>query len=154
MRRKIGLATAEEEDGALIQALLNAMSSGSADFTLTFRHLGDAALSEAGDATLRSLFEDPVGYDSWAATWRQRLAREPGTPEQRREAMNAANPAYIPRNHLVEESLEAAAERMDFAPFEALVEVLADPYRERAGLERYTLPAKPDEKVLRTFCGT
>jgi uncharacterized protein YdiU (UPF0061 family) len=68
--------------------------------------------------------------------------------------MRAASPAYIPRNHLVEAALEAAVEREDFRPFEALLDVLADPYTERPGLDRFARPAAPDERVLRTFCGT
>jgi serine/tyrosine/threonine adenylyltransferase len=67
--------------------------------------------------------------------------------------MRAVNPAYIPRNHLVEEALDAAAVG-DLGPFEAMLDVLSRPYDERPGLERYTLPAGPEQRVYRTFCGT
>jgi uncharacterized protein YdiU (UPF0061 family) len=68
--------------------------------------------------------------------------------------MREANPAYIPRNHLVEAALNAAIERQDFQPFEELSDVLSRPFEERAGLERYATPARPEERVRQTFCGT
>ena len=43
LRKKIGLFTARDGDEALVQDLLDAMAKNQADFTLTFRRLGDAA---------------------------------------------------------------------------------------------------------------
>jgi len=89
---------------------------------------------------------------AWIAAWRERLAAE-GDAASRAAALRAANPIYIPRNHLVEEAL-TAAEQGNTAPFEALAAVLADPFTERPGLERYATPAREEERVLATFCGT
>ena len=69
------------------------------------------------------------------------------------EAMDRVNPVYIPRNHLVEEAL-AAATSGDLAPFERLGEVLAQPFDERAGLERYAEPAPDSFGPYQTYCGT
>ncbi|MBV8095425.1 MAG: YdiU family protein [Acetobacteraceae bacterium] len=154
LRRKIGLATEREGDTALAEDLLQRMAQNAADFTLTFRRLGDAAAGPDGDAAVRSLFTDPSAYDGWAANWRRRLAEEPGEPEAHRAAMQAVNPAVIPRNHIVEAALSAAVEHGDFGPFEALLDVLSRPYEERAGFERYTAPPRPEERVYQTFCGT
>jgi uncharacterized protein YdiU (UPF0061 family) len=68
--------------------------------------------------------------------------------------MHAANPAFIPRNHMVEAALNAAVSRQDFRPFEELLEVVSRPYEDRPGLERYATPARPEECVTATFCGT
>jgi uncharacterized protein YdiU (UPF0061 family) len=68
--------------------------------------------------------------------------------------MRAANPAFIPRNHLVEEAIAAAVTRDDFGPFETLVEVLSRPFEDQPDHARYALPARPEERVLATFCGT
>jgi uncharacterized protein YdiU (UPF0061 family) len=68
--------------------------------------------------------------------------------------MRAVNPAFIPRNHVVEAALDAAVWRQDYKPFEEMMEVLALPYEDRPGLERYAAPARPEEQVSRTFCGT
>jgi uncharacterized protein YdiU (UPF0061 family) len=154
LRRKIGLVTEREGDAALTQDLLNVMAENGADFTLTFRHLCDAAVEPEGNSALRVLFRDPGAYDAWAAGWRRRLAEEPGGPEARQSAMRAVNPAFIPRNHLVEAALRAATEREDFGPFEELLAVLSRPFEDRPGFERYAMPPQPEERVLQTFCGT
>ena len=154
LRRKLGLLQARPDDPALAEELLARMADNGADFTLTFRRLRDAAAGPDGDAAVRALFSDPGAYDDWAARWRHRLAAEGGDANQRRAAMRAANPAFIPRNHLVEEAILAAVNDADFAPFETLVTVLATPYQEQPAFARYADPARPDQAVHQTFCGT
>jgi uncharacterized protein YdiU (UPF0061 family) len=154
LRRKLGLFTEREGDEALAEDLLQRMAANRADFTLTFRKLSDATTSPDGDAAVRTLFADPGAYDGWAAEWRGRLAEEPADEQTRTVAMRSANPAIIPRNHLVEAALDAASRRQDFQLFEELLDAVTQPYEERAGLERYTVPARPEESVLQTFCGT
>jgi uncharacterized protein YdiU (UPF0061 family) len=68
--------------------------------------------------------------------------------------MKAVNPAFIPRNHLVEEALTAAVERGDLAPFEKLLAVLARPFDDQADVPEYALPPRPEQVVRATFCGT
>ena len=68
--------------------------------------------------------------------------------------MLAVNPAFIPRNHLVEAAIVAATERQNFRPFEQLLEVVTNPFADQPDSEDYALPARPEELVLETFCGT
>lgn len=68
--------------------------------------------------------------------------------------MMAVNPAFIPRNHRIEEAIAAATEDADFSLFEALVEVTANPYTDQPQFARYQAPPSPGEEVQRTFCGT
>jgi uncharacterized protein YdiU (UPF0061 family) len=152
LRRKLGLARERDGDAALCRDLLAQMAANGADFTNTFRLLSEAAAGDAADDALRALFPDG-SYDPWAARWRARLAEEAVSPETIRAGMREKNPAYIPRNHQVAGAL-AAAEAGDVAPFEALLDVLSKPFEERPGLERYTLPPQPEERILQTFCGT
>jgi uncharacterized protein YdiU (UPF0061 family) len=154
LRRKLGLREAREEDALLAQDLLDRMATNTADFTLVFRRLCDAAADPAADGPVRDLFIDPTSFDAWAATWRERLAAEGGDAMERRAAMRRENPAVIPRNHRVEAAIEAAVERGDLAPFEALHAVLATPFDEPAGPEDFAAPPPPDQRVYRTFCGT
>ena len=154
LRRKLGLVTERPDDMALAQDLLARMADNAADFTLTFRRLCDAAAGPDHDRTVRTLFSDPTAFDAWAAQWRARLAADGGTPQARRAAMLAANPAFIPRNHLVQEAIEAAEQHDDFQPFEALLAVLATPYADQPAHARYMLPPRPDQIVHQTFCGT
>jgi len=154
MRRKLGLSTSEQGDRQLAEDWLKAMHRNQADFTLSFRALCTAARDRQGDGPLRAQFLNALDYDEWALRWRARMSREATTLESRSESMQEANPAYIPRNHRVEQVIVAAVERSDFTPFEEFLEVLAAPYVERAAFARYANPPRPQERVLRTFCGT
>jgi uncharacterized protein YdiU (UPF0061 family) len=154
LRRKLGLLTEREGDAALAQDLLERMAANRADFTLTFRRLSDAAAGPGGDEGVRTLFVDPGAYDAWAVAWRGRLEEEGASAQERAAAMRMANPAFIPRNHLVQAVIDAAVQRQDFHPFEELLEVVSRPYEDRPGLERFSTPARPEECVLQTFCGT
>ena len=69
-------------------------------------------------------------------------------------AMRRANPAFIPRNHMVEAALHAAVTQQNFQPFEELLDVVSRPFEDRPHLERYSTPARPEECVSQTFCGT
>ena len=154
LRRKLGLAAEHEGDAELAQDLLTRMAESHADFTLSFRLLCAASADTEGDAAVRALFADGCAYDAWAARWRRRMTEDTMDPDARSSAMRAVNPAYIPRNHLVEAALDAAVSRQDFAPFEQLLEVLSRPFEERPGYERYAAPPAPEERVQQTFCGT
>ena len=154
LRRKLGLFQSHADDLSLAQDLLERMARNDADFTLTFRLLCDAAASPEADAAVRSLFTDPSAFDEWAAKWRHRLAEEGGEANERRAAMRAANPHFIPRNHLVEEAIAAAVKNRDFSPFETLLTVLSTPYEDQPAHRRYAEPPRPDQIVHRTFCGT
>jgi uncharacterized protein YdiU (UPF0061 family) len=117
------------------------MAAQGADFTRTFRGLATGLA--------RAEFTEPEAFDQWARDWRARIAAEPDP----QAVMRAANPAYIPRNHRIEEAI-AAAVRGDYGPFHRLNAVLARPFEEQEGAEAYALAPLPDEEVRRTFCGT
>jgi len=152
MRGKLGLQTQEEGDSALIQDLLDVMQSGKADFTLVFRRL--SAVLIPGMAGPRELFENPEGFDGWCESWRRRLSHEPMDDAGRAAAMRQVNPAFIPRNHLVEEALAAANTDGDFQPFHSLLEVLQHPFDDQPNNARYAATPPPSDTIYRTFCGT
>jgi serine/tyrosine/threonine adenylyltransferase len=154
LNRKLGLFEAQPDDTSLAEDLLNRMAYNGADFTLVFRLLCDAAAGPEGDNGVRMLFADPGVFDEWAAGWRQRLAQERGEPAERRSAMRAANPAFIPRNHLVEEAIVTASNDGDFSAFERLLSVVSAPYEDHPAFKRYADPPRPDQVVRETFCGT
>ncbi len=154
LRHKLGLATEREGDEALAEDLLARMSANHADFTLTFRRLCEAAAEPGKDAEVRMLFADSAAYDAWAASWRKRLHEETASPLDRAATMRRVNPAFIPRNHIVQAALDAAVEREDFKPFETLLDVISRPYDDRPELAQYTIPARPEQCVTQTFCGT
>ncbi|HUZ95735.1 MAG TPA: protein adenylyltransferase SelO family protein [Edaphobacter sp.] len=154
LRRKLGFFTDAEGDKALAEDLLQRMAVNRADFTLTFRRLCQAAAGPEHDRPVRALFAMPSSYDEWAAGWRRRLQQESASAEDRASLMRQANPVFIPRNHLVEAALKAAVERQDFKPFAELLDVVTHPFEDKPDRESFTLPARAEERVEHTFCGT
>ncbi|MDK1488907.1 YdiU family protein [Sinorhizobium sp. 7-81] len=154
MRRKIGLATDEDGDIELIQSLLTLMHEGNADFSLVFRRLVASAGDNGSDPALVELFEKPGAVSAWLHDWRGRVARETLDTGARAAAMRAANPAFIPRNHRVEQAIDAATRDADFSLFEALLDVTSRPYEDQPEHEAYAAPPRAGEEVLQTFCGT
>jgi uncharacterized protein YdiU (UPF0061 family) len=154
MRRKLGLASAAEQDGELINRLFAIMQDAEADFTLTFRRLAVVAESEGGERAFRELFGENREISNWLREWRQRLAADPQSIAERAARMRRVNPAFIPRNHRVESALDAASESGNIEPFRKLLRVLERPYEEQPQVAEYEQPPQPSERVFRTFCGT
>ena len=150
-RRKLGMTIEKTGDKGLVEDLLARMEANGADFTLTFRRMSEAATGD--DGAVRGLFANPAAYDEWAVGWRRRLGEEGASGEERAASMRAVSPAYVPRNHRVEEMIQAALHG-DFGPFETLLRVTSRPYEERAEFMAYEVPARPEELVSQTFCGT
>ena len=147
MREKLGLADAREGDLALAEDLYAAIEGQGVDHTGLFRSLGQAVAAQ-------DLSPLPQALGTWAPRWHERAAQDTRPPAVRAAAMDAVNPAMIPRNHLVEAALAAAVERSDLAPFDRLMGVLATPFTVRPGDEAFTLPAPPGSPRHRTYCGT
>jgi uncharacterized protein YdiU (UPF0061 family) len=157
MRAKLGLTRGEDGDLQLAQDFLAGMEGQGVDFTLAFRRLADAA--EAADASregwLRQLYADDAKLDAWLPRWRKRINAEGVDPAQRAQAMRGVNPLYIPRNHKVEEALDAAVELGNYEPFEQLLAVLQQPFSEKPQWAAYAEPAAAEISAgYRTFCGT
>ena len=144
MRAKLGLTTKEAEDFSLASDLLTVIEGQDVDYTNLFRNLAKLANNDEG---LPCLVD-------WLPRWRERCAKESVSRSKQTAEMNKINPLYIPRNHLVEEALEAAVSNGDYSKFETLMEVLEQPFNTRSGYERFALPAPRDFGVYKTFCGT
>jgi uncharacterized protein YdiU (UPF0061 family) len=156
LRAKLGLVREEEEDYALHADLLERLASNGVDYTVFFRQLCASAASPEADARMAPMFADPGAFHDWAEGWRRRLAREDEaiTQDARAAAMRRASPAFIPRNHRVEEIIQAAVRRDDYAPFHTLVKVLEHPYEEQPDFAYLSDPPAPEDRVRQTFCGT
>jgi len=155
MRKKLGLQATAAGDAELIRDLLQLMHAEKADFTLTFRRLADLVAPESAQGGgVGALFEPPPAFAPWLARWRQRLDGEAPDAAARQQAMYAVNPVCIPRNHLVEEAINAAQKYQDFGPFHRLVEVLARPFDYDPANAACATPPRPEQVVSQTFCGT
>ncbi|WP_127903347.1 protein adenylyltransferase SelO [Solirhodobacter olei] len=144
-RAKLGLATEAEGDAELIEGLLARMAALGVDFTRAFRGLAEG--------TAAAEFPDPSAWESWAADWRARLALEGRTEADARAAALQVNPAVIPRNHRIEQAINAAVAG-DYAPFLRLNRALATPFALAPENRDLAAAPAPEEAVRRTFCGT
>jgi uncharacterized protein YdiU (UPF0061 family) len=152
MRCKLGLTVAHQGDGQLFDDLLTMAHEQAADFTSLFSTLAEVAGGERDAAN--PLVGDAAALDPWIQRWLERLTAEGRPTEVVAAAMREVNPIYIPRNHLVEEALEAATAG-DLAQFEQLLAVVTNPFGKRPGCDRFAEPA-PESfgRYFQTFCGT
>jgi len=96
----------------------------------------------------------PKGFSFWLERWKKRLALDAQTSIQRQVRIYALNPVFIPRNHLIEEVIQATVREGDFNLFHQLVAILAHPFEYKAALKKYALAPRPEQVVNETFCGT
>lgn len=147
MGSKLGIFTVEEQDENLIKDLLDMMKKYQADYTNTFLAL---TFDTAKDTVLSGTPE----FTQWYTLWQERLERQQESKDKAYELMRNSNPAIIPRNHRVEEALEAAVNCGDYSVMEQLLEALANPYAHSPEQAIYaTLPVESN-RPYRTFCGT
>jgi uncharacterized protein YdiU (UPF0061 family) len=152
MRAKLGLFCEDAGDFALVEGFLMAMQGHHIDWTLAFRYLADAAAGQ--EEKLRALFSDVPTFEMWHQQWQLRLTQESVASSERAQAMRRVSPAFIPRNHRVEEALSAAVERGDYKPFDRLLKILSRPFDDQPESAAYAEPAPEGFGHYRTFCGT
>ncbi|MEM6291034.1 MAG: YdiU family protein [Myxococcota bacterium] len=153
MRAKLGILEAEDEDEGLAERLTALLEEQALDYTTTMRRLSDVLRFD--DGPFRERLADPDAFDAWAKPWLARLDAQEGGRAAAADRMDAVNPVYIPRNHLVEQALAAAIDDRDLGPFERLLDAVTQPYTPRAGFETYAEPApRAFTQAYKTFCGT
>ena len=147
-RAKLGLFSGEEEDKALVSSLLAAMAAARADFTATFAGLPRTVGDDGGSAPALG-----ADFAAWLPAWRARLGRQPQPLAEAVALMRRTNPLVIPRNHLVEEALSAAAAG-EMTPFNALLDAVTHPFADTPARAPYRQGPPPGCGPYRTFCGT
>ncbi|GED72907.1 UPF0061 protein [Brevibacillus reuszeri] len=147
MRAKLGIFNEEQEDESLIEGLLAIMQKERADFTNAFRAL---TLEKPEDTGLSGTEE----FTQWLKQWQARLGRQEESKASSLQLMRSSNPAVIPRNHRVEEALEAAVQKGDYSVMEQLLVVLADPYAYTPEQVEYTALPACSNRPYQTYCGT
>ncbi len=155
MLKKLGLTENGSDKDTLVQDFLRLMQEEQTDFTLTFRRLSDLAdLQTPAGSDVSSIMQFPDSFTPWLERWQKRLATDRRDGSTRQAEMYSVNPACIPRNHLVEEAIDAAISQQDFKLFHKLVDVLAQPFKFETRNARYATPPRPEQIVEQTFCGT
>jgi uncharacterized protein YdiU (UPF0061 family) len=93
-------------------------------------------------------------FTEWKKKWKERQTAESKTVKEMEALMKENNPTIIPRNHLVEEALEAAVEEQDYSVMKQLLDALSRPFAYDQDQEKYCHPPKPSDEPFVTYCGT
>ena len=147
MRAKLGIYNEELEDESLIEDLLSIMRKYHADYTNTF-------LALTFDKSDNTALFGSTELAGWHELWQARLDRQQQPKEFSLQLMLNHNPALIPRNHRVEEALEAAVKQGDYSVMERLLNVLSSPYAHTPKQLDYEEMPTQSNCSYRTFCGT
>lgn len=147
MCAKLGLLNQESDDEALVTELLSMMQEHELDYTNTFLDLTFGRVDESAINEIPELAQ-------WLTKWQARLTRQDITLDDIRLLMLAKNPAVIPRNHRVEEALDAAVTQGDYSVMHRLMAALTNPYAHTPDQQEYAKLPPPSSKPYKTFCGT
>jgi len=146
MRDKLGLFGKHISDQALITDLLTWMHDNKADYTNTFCFLMNEKFA------IDKKYNDK-GFHVWRKKWEKRLKMKDNNHEKYLKLMHSVNPLVIPRNHKVEEALEAA-NNDNLIPMKNLIKIIEKPYVHQEKITEYQFPNSNKEKKYQTFCGT
>ena len=138
-----------DEASRLLVELLEWMQKNRADFAVTFRFLCDPAFEKhlPGAAAGNE-------FQNWLKRYRSVLFRDAEKKEEILQKMRLANPAVIPRNHIVFEVLHDAEAHGDMTGFFDLLEALRNPFEIPVQSGRFCEPPAPDSPRIVTYCGT
>lgn len=155
LRAKLGLVNEEPGDAELAEHLLATMQEHALDFTNTFRDLSRALDTDDSAPTSPESFGAlHFALNAWKPRWHERLRRQPQSLQEAQALMRRSNPAFIPRNHKVEEALAAATTHSDMSLVEKLLNVLAHPFTDDDALSEFSATPSPSVCRYQTFCGT
>ena len=142
MRDKLGLFGEDKNDNKLINDLFDWMEKNKVDYTNTFCNLMDINSDE--------IYKN-IDFVNWKNEWKKRSELNNSTKEKQTKLMKSNNPKVIPRNHKVEEALEAANNN-DLKPINNLLSILKKPYTKQVNIEDFLVPSSNQD--YQTFCGT
>lgn len=132
MGRKLGLSILDSEFSELTQEMLQLLQSQQLDYSNFFRHL----------ANNPSAMDCSIELRSWLDRYLKLCDRESISHDERKKKMDAVNPKYILRNHLVQRALEMALKESDFSEVIRLRILLENPFKDRPEIfKKYNIDA-------------
>ncbi|MFZ9181501.1 MAG: protein adenylyltransferase SelO [Rickettsiales bacterium] len=149
MAKKFGLNKISHE---LIENFLQILQKEKLDYHQSFFKLSDDLLHQKPNLS------PSENYQIWFAKWQDFLHQEngelnPNILTKITKNMQANNPYFIARNHIVKEVIDAG-NNLDFKPLKDLLSALKNPYKIDEKYHKYHLPPTNNQKVFHTFCGT
>ena len=147
MRNKLGLFGEEIKDENLITDLLKWMKQNNADYTNTFCSIMNT------DIKKNKIFQNS-NFINWFKTWENRISQNNKSKDSSLNLMQKNNPLVIPRNHIVEKTLEAASNEGNLKPLNDMLKYLKKPYKNQPGILDFQNTPTSNGKKYITFCGT
>lgn len=149
MAAKLGLSEFSEEDGKLLDELLQIMQQEQIDWTYFWRKLSYGIV---GQQQLQ-LDYPSLALSNWYGRLENRYQQQRLTPEARQKLMLSNNPALILRNHLLQDAIEHA-KIGDYSEINCLFDELSDPYVESDIYQKYYKPAPRDAAEIILSCSS
>ncbi len=154
IRSKLGLLEQNEKTSKLIERFIILLQRHKPDFTNTFRQLCKATDSEHHQNILLHTLGNQTNSKQWITDWLSYITQQNIDIKKIKTNMNRANPAYIPRNHLVEKAIQNCIKNNDHSLMDALITVCGRPYHQKKNTEKLQCLPLPHERTHQTFCGT
>jgi uncharacterized protein YdiU (UPF0061 family) len=151
---KLGLIKENKNSTELVQTFFMLLQQHKPDFTNTFRLMAKAIDSKTYQEQLLQALGNQKSSEQWISDWLSYIKHQGTDLNTIKIKMNSVNPAYIPRNHLVEQAINAFVEQQDNTLMNELLSVLKHPYEQQKNTKHLQQPPSPEERVLQTFCGT
>ncbi len=160
-RQKLGITGIMQNDERLVAVLLKIMEDTSADFTMTFRQLGEWNMVDMekrdvcfGCWAIQTLSQHKMFRD-WTEMYVQRIKENTEVQDIRQQLMNSINPRYILRNWMAEDVIQKV-EKDDFDSLQTLQEILTKPFveQEQAELLGYADPPPEWSRHLKISCSS
>jgi uncharacterized protein YdiU (UPF0061 family) len=146
MSKKLGLNQATFSDldvKELIAEFFHTLQLKKLDYTSSFRKLSKGLVQNEIEADLVLFY----------TKWKGLLISKKLNLELVAREMDAVNPIYIPRNHLVQRMIDKAISN-DYSMFDFMIKVFLNPFESHAEFDSMALPPLSHEIVQNTFCGT
>lgn len=162
-RKKLGLYNKFENDSLLLASLLYLMQQTGADFTMTFRQLGELSVDKMFNDVIPDskwalkMLSTHKYFSKWLESYRLRLKDNPDyvTEKIRMKRMRGINPRYILRNWMAEQAIRKANEN-DFSEVRELLKILQKPFTKQADAEKsgFANPSPNWAKDLKVSCSS
>lgn len=147
MGNKTGFKNPSDPEKKLIIELIQWMQQNNADYTNTFLVLQSDIPSPL------SIYSQET-FKNWYSKWKVQITENGSTIEDAVQLMRANNPAFIPRNYLVEKALNTASHGDGFSDFHQLLEIFKTPYQSNPQYCSFQAPPEDGDINYKTFCGT
>lgn len=154
IKEKLGLLDEKNPNRDLINNFFVLLQQYKPDFTNTFRLMSKAIDSKYYQKRLIQALGNQENSKQWVSDWLHCLQQSNVESSKIQIRMNQVNPAYIPRNHLVENAIKNYIDKNDSTLMDNLLKVLKNPYQQQKNTKSLQSLPQSDERVCQTFCGT